>query len=84
MLPMDSKLQEEDSMWHKNSSLCGPHNLHVSPCNVPILIIAYKDNSINPTNSLGLMDTFGILIREIINDVQTLEWNKYLIMEIIK
>ena len=30
------------------------------------------------------MDTFGILIRELMNDVQTLEWNKYLIMELIK
>ena len=30
------------------------------------------------------MDTFGILIRELINDVQTLEQNKYLILEIIK
>ena len=30
------------------------------------------------------MDTFGVLIREIINDVQTLEWNKYLIMDPIK
>ena len=30
------------------------------------------------------MDTFGIVIREIINDVQTLEWNKYLIMYLIK
>ena len=30
------------------------------------------------------MDTFGILIRELINDVQTLERNKYLILEIIK
>ena len=29
------------------------------------------------------MDTFGILIKEIINDVHKLEWNKYLIMEII-
>ena len=30
------------------------------------------------------MDTFGILIRDIINDVHTLEWNKYLIMDLIK
>ena len=30
------------------------------------------------------MDTFGILIRELINDVHTLEWNKYLIMDLIK
>ena len=37
-----------------------------------------------PTSFLGWMDTFEILIREIINDVQTLEWNKYLIMDIIK
>ena len=29
------------------------------------------------------MDTFGILIREIINDVKKLEWNRYLIMELI-
>ena len=31
---MDLKLQEEDAMWHKNSSLCGLHNLHVSPCSI--------------------------------------------------
>ena len=31
---MDSKLQEEDAMCHTNSSLCGPHNLHVSPCSI--------------------------------------------------
>ena len=31
-LPMHSKLQEDDAMWHINSSLCGPPNLHVSPC----------------------------------------------------
>ena len=30
------------------------------------------------------MDTFENLIRELINDVHTLEWNKYLIMELIK
>ena len=30
------------------------------------------------------MDTFGILIRELINDVQKLAWNKYLIMDLIK
>ena len=50
----------------------------------PFLIIAYQDNSVNPTSSLGWMDTFGILIRELINDVQTFEWNKYLIMDLIK
>ena len=53
-------------------------------CNVPIQIVAQQDNSMNPTSSLGWMDTFGVLIRKIINDVQTLEWNKYLIMELIK
>ena len=53
-------------------------------CNVSIQIIALQDNSINPTSSLGWMDKFGVLIREIINDVQKLEWNKYLIMDIIK
>ena len=31
---MDSKLQEEDAMWHQISSLCGPHSIHVSPCSV--------------------------------------------------
>ena len=36
------------------------------------------------TSFLGWMDTFGILIRDPIDDVQTLEWNKYLIMELIK
>ena len=50
----------------------------------PFLIIAQQDNSINPTSSLGWMDTFGILIRELINDVRKLEWNKYLIMYLIK
>ena len=29
------------------------------------------------------MDTFGILIRELINDVKKIVWNKYLIMEIL-
>ena len=53
-------------------------------CNVPIQIIAWHDNSINPTSSLGWMDTFGILIRVIINDVNTLEWDKYLIIYFIK
>ena len=50
----------------------------------PFSIIAQEDNSSNPTSSLGWMDTFGILIKELINDVQTLEWNKYLIIELIK
>ena len=31
---MDSKLQEEDATWHRISSLCGPHSLHVSPCSI--------------------------------------------------
>ena len=39
-LPMDSKLQEEDSMWHKISSLCGPHGLHVSPCSIATSIFS--------------------------------------------
>ena len=30
------------------------------------------------------MDTFGILITKLINDVQKLEWNKYLIIDLIK
>ena len=30
------------------------------------------------------MDAFGVLIRDLINVVQTLEWNKYLIMDLIK
>ena len=34
ILPMDSKLQEEYAMWHINSSLCGPHSLHVFPCSI--------------------------------------------------
>ena len=29
-LPMDSKLQEEVSIWYQISSLCGSHILHVS------------------------------------------------------
>ena len=37
---MDSKLKEEDAMWHKNSSLCGPHNLHVSPCSISTSIFS--------------------------------------------
>ena len=52
--------------------------------NVASFIIAQQDNYINPTSSLGWMDTFVILIRGLINDVQTLEGNKYLKMEFIK
>ena len=37
---MDSKSQEEDAMWHKNSSLCGPHNIHVSPCSIATSIFS--------------------------------------------
>ena len=37
---MDSKLQEEDAMWHKNSNLCGPHSLYVSPCSIAISIFS--------------------------------------------
>ena len=37
---MDSKLQE-DAMWHKYSSLCGPHNLHVSPCSIATSILYF-------------------------------------------
>ena len=57
---------------------------YVPLCNVSIQIVAYEDNSINPTSFLGWMDTFEILIRELINDVETLEWDKYLIMWLIK
>ena len=37
---MDSKLQEEDAMWYKISSLRGPHNLHVSPCSIATSIFS--------------------------------------------
>ena len=37
---MDSKLQEEDAMWHKNSSLCAPHNIHVSPYSIATSIFS--------------------------------------------
>ena len=37
---MDSKLQEEDAIWHQNSSLCGPHNLHVSPWSIATSIFS--------------------------------------------
>ena len=40
ILSMYSKLQEEDSMWHINSSLCGPHSLHVSPCSISTSIFS--------------------------------------------
>ena len=41
MLPyMHLKLQEEDAMWHINSSLCGPHSLHVSPCSIATSIFS--------------------------------------------
>ena len=40
MLPMDSKFQEEDPMWHINSNLCGPHSLHVSPCSIATSIFS--------------------------------------------
>ena len=33
-LSMGLKLQEEDAMWHKLSSLCWPHSIHVSPCSI--------------------------------------------------
>ena len=39
-LPMDLKLQEEDAMWHKMYSLCGPHRLHVSPCSIATSIFS--------------------------------------------
>ena len=39
-LPIDSKLQEEDAMWHIISSFCGPHSLHVSPCSVSTSIFS--------------------------------------------
>ena len=39
-LPTDSKLQEEDAMWHINPSLCGPHSLHVSPCSIATSILS--------------------------------------------
>ena len=39
-LPMDSKLQKEDAMWHRISSLCGPHNLHASPCSIATSIFS--------------------------------------------
>ena len=39
-VPMDSKLQEEDAMWHQISSLCGPHSLHVSPCSIATSIFS--------------------------------------------
>ena len=38
---MDSKLQEEDAMWHKISSLCGTHSLHVSPCSISTSIFSW-------------------------------------------
>ena len=38
---MDSKLQEEDAMWHKISSLCGPHNIHVSPWSIATSIFYF-------------------------------------------
>ena len=38
-LPMDSKLQEEDVMWHRKSSLCGSHILHVSSWSIATLIV---------------------------------------------
>ena len=37
---MDSKLQEEDAMWQIDSSLCGPHILHVSPCSISTSIFS--------------------------------------------
>ena len=40
-IPMDLKLQEEDAMWHINSSLCGPHNIHVSPFSIAISIFTF-------------------------------------------
>ena len=39
-LPMDSKLQEDDAVWHQISSLCGPHSLHVSPCSIATSIFS--------------------------------------------
>ena len=35
---MDSKWQEEDSMWHRKSSSCGSHILHVSSWSISTLI----------------------------------------------
>ena len=35
---MDSKLQEEDAMWHIKSNLCGSHILHVYSWSIATLI----------------------------------------------
>ena len=37
---MDLKFQEEDAMWHINSSLCGQHNPQVSPWSIATLIFS--------------------------------------------
>ena len=37
---MDSKLQEEDAMWHQIYSLCGLHSLHVSPGSIATSIFS--------------------------------------------
>ena len=37
-LLMESKWQEEDAMWHRKSSLCGSHILHVSSWSIATLI----------------------------------------------
>ena len=36
---MDSKLQEEVSIWYQISSLCGSHILHVSSWSITTLIL---------------------------------------------
>ena len=58
---MDSKLQDEDAMWHINSSLCGPHSLHaplslqfslvfiyLSPLLNIYVILMFKHHSLSP------------------------------------
>ena len=58
-LPMDSKLQEEVSIWYQISSLCGPHSLHVSPCSIYSCIylisyiIEYLSHSNVPTSFIS-------------------------------
>ena len=38
---MDLKLQEEDALWHRKSSLCGSHILHVSSWSISTFIFHF-------------------------------------------
>ena len=81
----DATWEEEKILQHPNLKLLEDNQSWVG--RTVMSPFKYLHSRIIPsesTSSLGWMETFGILIRELINDVQILECYKYLIMELIK